>query len=207
MVGSSACRPTSAPGHPDLGQPGAVDALAGDERRAAGRAALLAVGVGEPHPLVGDAVDVRRAVAHQPVAVAAQVRDADVVAPDDQDVGLVVGHAAVSSLGSSALHAGCSGDEPASPWAGDCHPGTCDVNRQRPAEQASCASTIRPRRALSSASLASTRSSTASSRQRSDSQVAPPASCAASASTISFSESPIAWNSRVSRMRSTVAGP
>jgi hypothetical protein len=81
-------------GHPDLAQAGAVDALAGDERRAAGGAALLAVGVREPHPLVGDPVDVRRPVAHQPVAVAAQVRDPDVVSPDHEDVRLVsFGHA------------------------------------------------------------------------------------------------------------------
>jgi hypothetical protein len=71
---------------PDLGEAGAEHALAGDERRAPGGAALLAVGVGEPHALVGDAVDVGRPVAHQPVAVAAQVGDADVVTPDDQDV-------------------------------------------------------------------------------------------------------------------------
>jgi hypothetical protein len=73
-------------GHADLAHAGAVDALAGDERRAACSAALLAVGVGEEHPLVGDAVDVRREVPHEPAAVAAQVRDADVVTPDDQDV-------------------------------------------------------------------------------------------------------------------------
>jgi hypothetical protein len=77
------------PRHPDLGEAGAEHALAGDERRPPGGAALLAVGVGEPHALVGDAVDVGRPVAHQPVAVAAQIRDADVVAPDDQDVGPV----------------------------------------------------------------------------------------------------------------------
>ena len=76
-------------GDADLAQAGAVDALAGDERRPAGRAALLAVRVGEPHPLVGDPVDVRRPVAHQPVAVAAEVRDPDVVAPDHEDVRLV----------------------------------------------------------------------------------------------------------------------
>ncbi len=75
--------------HPDLAQPGPVDALAGDERRSAGGAALLAVGVGEAHALVRDPVDVRRAVAHQPVAVGAQVRDPDVIAPDDQDVRLL----------------------------------------------------------------------------------------------------------------------
>ena len=79
--------------HPDLAQPGPVHALAGDERRPPRGAALLAVGVGEAHPLVGDAVDVRRAVAHQAVAVAAQVGDPDVVAPDHQDVRVLgVGH-------------------------------------------------------------------------------------------------------------------
>ena len=60
-------------GHADLGQAGAVRVLAGDERRATGGAALLAVVVGEPDALGGDAVDVGGAVAHQPVAVAAQV--------------------------------------------------------------------------------------------------------------------------------------
>ena len=37
--------PELGPRQADLAQPGAVDALAGDERRAARRAALLAVGV------------------------------------------------------------------------------------------------------------------------------------------------------------------
>jgi hypothetical protein len=46
-------------GNADLGQAGAIDALPGDERRTAGGAGLLAVGVGEQHPFVGDAVDVR----------------------------------------------------------------------------------------------------------------------------------------------------
>ena len=91
MVGSSACSPTGAPGQPDLAEPGAEDALPRDERRAPRGAALLAVGVGEAHPLVRDAVDVRRAIPHQPVAVAAEVRDPDVVAPDHEDVRLV-GH-------------------------------------------------------------------------------------------------------------------
>src|SRR5204863_6491262 len=78
--------------HADLAQPGSKHALAGDERGQAGGAALLAVGVGEPHPLVGDAVDVGCAVAHQPVAVAAEVGDPDVIAPDDEDVRLSLGH-------------------------------------------------------------------------------------------------------------------
>ena len=45
----------------DLGEPGAQAGLAGDEGRAARRAALLGVVVGEHHAFLGDAVDVRRA--------------------------------------------------------------------------------------------------------------------------------------------------
>jgi hypothetical protein len=74
-------------GHAHLGQAGAVGVLPGDEGGAAGGAALLAVGIGEAHALVGDAVDVGRAIAHQAVAVAAQVGDADVITPDDENVG------------------------------------------------------------------------------------------------------------------------
>ena len=81
--------PIGAAGMPTFDRPGAQHALAGDERRAARGARLLAVGVGEQHPFLGDAVDVGRLVAHQAVRVAAQVRDADVIAPDDEDVGLV----------------------------------------------------------------------------------------------------------------------
>ena len=72
----------------DFGQPGAQAVLTGDERRPSGRAALLAVVVGETHALLGDAVDIGRPVAHQPVAVAAQIGNADIVAPDHDDVRL-----------------------------------------------------------------------------------------------------------------------
>ena len=73
-------------GEADLGQPGADAVLAGEERRAAGGAALLAVVVQEANAFLGDAVDVGRLVAHQAVAVGADVGDADVVAEDDEDV-------------------------------------------------------------------------------------------------------------------------
>ncbi len=73
-------------GHTDLGQAGAVGALPGDEGRPAGGAALLAVGIGEFYAFVGDAINIGGAVAHQAVAVAAQVGDADVIAPDDEDI-------------------------------------------------------------------------------------------------------------------------
>ena len=73
-------------GHPDLGQAGPDRVLARDERGAPGRAALLAVVVGEGDPLVRDAVDVGRPVAHLAPVVVADVPPADVVAPQDQDV-------------------------------------------------------------------------------------------------------------------------
>ena len=72
----------------DLGQPGADGRLAGDERRPAGGAALLAVPTGEHRAFLGDAVDVRRLVAHVATVVAARVVPADVVAHDDEDVRL-----------------------------------------------------------------------------------------------------------------------
>ena len=90
-------------GHPDLAHAGAVHALPGDERRPARRAALLAVGIGEKHSLVGDPVDVGREVAHHSAAVATQVRDADVVAPDDEDVRFLVRHGSSPSLGIRAV--------------------------------------------------------------------------------------------------------
>jgi hypothetical protein len=61
--------------------------LAQDERRAAGRAALLGVGVREQRAFSRDPVDVRRPVAHDRVGVSADVVDADVIPPDDEDVG------------------------------------------------------------------------------------------------------------------------
>ena len=76
-------------GQAHLQQAGAERRLAGDERRAAGGAALLAVPVGEQRALFRDAVDVGRLVAHHPLVVGADVPVADVVAPDDEDVGLL----------------------------------------------------------------------------------------------------------------------
>ena len=77
----------------DLGEAGAIDALPGDEGGASRRARLLAVAIGEHHAFLGDAVDVGRLVAHEAVRIAAQIRDADIVAPDDEDVRLFsLGH-------------------------------------------------------------------------------------------------------------------
>ena len=54
-------KPDRRAGHADFRDAGADRLLAGDERGAAGGAALLSVIVGEQHAFVGDAVDVRRA--------------------------------------------------------------------------------------------------------------------------------------------------
>ena len=74
--------------HADLGEAGADRVLAGDEAGAPGGAALLRVVVGEGRALLRDAVDVGRAVAHHAAAEVADVPDADVVAPEDEDVRL-----------------------------------------------------------------------------------------------------------------------
>ena len=75
-------------GEAHLGESGADAVLAGEERRAARGARLLAVVVQELDALAADAVDVRGLVAHQAVGIGADVGDADVVAPDDEDVRL-----------------------------------------------------------------------------------------------------------------------
>jgi hypothetical protein len=76
-------------GQADLGQAGTDGVLTGDEARAAGCAALLAVPVGEGRPFLRDAINVGRLVAHHAFAVMADVPIADVVAPDDEDVRFV----------------------------------------------------------------------------------------------------------------------
>ena len=71
------------------GQPGAKGNLAGDEVRPARRAACLGVVVGEHHALCGQLVEVRRLAGHDAAVVGADVEPADVVAHDDEDVGLL----------------------------------------------------------------------------------------------------------------------
>src|ERR1700757_793968 len=72
--------------------------LAGDKRRSSGRAALLGIDIGETHAFLGDAVYIGRAVAHQPVAVATDVGQADIIAPDHDDVRLVCSRSRSSQL-------------------------------------------------------------------------------------------------------------
>ncbi len=74
----------------DLEVAGAEAALPGDERGAAGGAALLAVPVGEQRAFFGDAVDVGGFVTHHALVVGADIEPADVIAPDDKDVGFLV---------------------------------------------------------------------------------------------------------------------
>ncbi len=78
-------------GEAHLRQPGANAVLAGEESGAARGARLLAVVVLELDAFAGDAIDVRRFVAHQAVGVGTDIRDADVIAPDDEDVRLPAG--------------------------------------------------------------------------------------------------------------------
>jgi len=77
-------------GQTDLGEAGADGRLAGDEGRATGRAALLRIPVREQRAVVRNAVNVRRPVAHFAQVVGADVIDANVVAPEDEDVRLLV---------------------------------------------------------------------------------------------------------------------
>src|SRR5207253_8437969 len=79
----------------------------GDERGSSGRAALLAIAVGKAHPFLRDAVDIGCAVAHQPVTVATQVGDADIVAPDHDDVRLVCSSSRSSHLDLLSLVGWC----------------------------------------------------------------------------------------------------
>ena len=73
---------------PMVSKPGAERVLPEHERGAASGAGLLRVVVGEEDPLVRDAIDVRGAAAHHAAVIRADVADADVVAPDDEDVRL-----------------------------------------------------------------------------------------------------------------------
>ena len=74
-------------GNPDRRHSGPHRELAHDERGASRGAAWLAVVVGEDDPFLADPIDVRR-LAHHAVGVGAEIPHPDVVAEDDEDVGL-----------------------------------------------------------------------------------------------------------------------
>src|SRR5262245_49927127 len=62
--------------------------LAGNEIGAAGRAACLRVIVGEDHPVGGELVEVWGLARHDSTVVGADIEPADIVAHDDEDIGL-----------------------------------------------------------------------------------------------------------------------
>src|SRR4029077_1186248 len=78
-------------GQSDFAQAGAQSALAGDERRAAGRAALFGVIVSEHHTFLCDAVDVRRLVSHQAKRVGADIGLPNVIPENNEDVRFLSG--------------------------------------------------------------------------------------------------------------------
>ena len=89
MVTASAGRPIGRASLADRGHAGADRQLAGDEVRATRRATCLGVVVGEQHAFLGDLVEVRRPAGHHAAVVGADIPHADVVAHDDDDVGLL----------------------------------------------------------------------------------------------------------------------
>src|SRR5262249_48885997 len=70
----------------DLGHAGTQAGLAGDERCATRRAALLGGVVGGHPAIFGNTVDVRRLDSNQAERIRTDSRKADIVAPDDEDV-------------------------------------------------------------------------------------------------------------------------
>jgi hypothetical protein len=70
----------------NLGEPGPIAALASDERGTTRSAGLFAVAIGETHSFLCDPVNIWRLIAHHSAAVARQVPNADVVAPDHQNI-------------------------------------------------------------------------------------------------------------------------
>ena len=75
----------------DFGQAGAYRRLAGDEGSATGGAALLAIPIGEQRTVSGDAVDVGRPVTHHALVVGTDIELADIITPDDKDIGFLCG--------------------------------------------------------------------------------------------------------------------
>ncbi len=85
------CRNTDVgPGLPDGRQPSADRQFAGDEVRSTRRAAGFGIVVGEAHPFGCKLVEVRRLPRHDALMIGADVEPADIVAHDDEDVGLLL---------------------------------------------------------------------------------------------------------------------
>ena len=79
-------------GHSYFGQTGAQRVLAADEGCTSSGAALLPVVVGEGDAFLGDAVDVRGPITHHAPAEVTDVPDADVIAPENQNVRFLCCH-------------------------------------------------------------------------------------------------------------------
>src|SRR5262245_18315291 len=74
--------------HADGQQTSAKWLLAKNKGGAARRAALLAIGVRKNGPLAGDAVNVRRLVTDQTHGISTDLRNADVIAKDHEEIAL-----------------------------------------------------------------------------------------------------------------------
>src|ERR1700720_3872432 len=85
-VGDSGCGTREADGQ--QARPKRV--LPQNEGGAACRAALLSIGVGEDRTFFRQAINVGRSVAHYSEVVGANVVNADVIAPDNEDVGFLL---------------------------------------------------------------------------------------------------------------------
>ena len=72
-----------------LGQPCAPGGLPRNKRRASRSAAILRIVIGEQHPFLRNAIDVRRVKTHHPQAVSADVRLTNIITEDDKDVRLL----------------------------------------------------------------------------------------------------------------------
>src|SRR6185369_12398450 len=70
------------------GHAGADRQLTSDEVRAARRAALLGIVVGEKHTFLGYLVEIRRPACHQAAMVSSNIPHADIVAHNDEDIWL-----------------------------------------------------------------------------------------------------------------------
>ena len=87
MVGSSAFKPSGAPGSPTLVRPGTNRRLTGDECSPAGGAALLTIPVGEDRSFLADTVNVGRLIPHHAHVVSTDIENSNVITHYHQDIG------------------------------------------------------------------------------------------------------------------------
>jgi hypothetical protein len=78
-------------GKADLGQASADPVLPRQKGGAPGGAGLLAIVMLELDALTGDPIDARSFITHQPIRVGADIGDADIIAPNDEDIWLTSG--------------------------------------------------------------------------------------------------------------------